>query len=354
MQPFSLKTKVTLLFPMVITVLFACLLLLMYSFLQKYSKETVSDRQYQIVSVLADNIDRNVAHNVEVMVSVAEKITPEMVNDPKKALLYLKQQSEHLLVFDNGLFVFTPEGRIQAELPLELERTGTDFSFREYFRQTIATRKPIVSDPYESSQKHRHPAIMFTAPIFSGSGALIGVLGGSADLSNSAFAGRLKNVKMGNSGYTFLFNEDRLMVLHPDTTRIMKHDIPSGSNKLLDRALTGFDGSGETVNSRGLDTLSTFKHLKTKNWILGANYPLVEAYAPVTKIRNAFLIVLPIFQWGCSGLCGAISAKWRTRFSCLPVMWKNCRQGAVRHACSRAMGGMRLQHWERPLTSSCV
>lgn len=298
MQPFSLKTKVTLLFPMVITVLFACLLLLMYSFLQKYIKETVSNQQYQIVSVLADDIDRNVVHNVEVLVSVAEKITPGMVSDPQKALLYLKQQSEHLLVFDNGMSVFTPEGRLVAELPLGLERTGTDYSFREYFRQTVATRKPIVSDPYESSQKHHNPAIMFTAPIFSDSGALIGVLGGSADLNSSAFVGRLTNVKIGKSGYTFLFNEDRLMVLHPDTSRIMKHDIPLGSNKLLDRALTGFDGSGETVNSRGLKTLSTFKHLKTKNWILGANYPLVDAYAAITKIRNAFLMVLSLFSVG--------------------------------------------------------
>ncbi len=298
MQQFSLKTKVTLLFPVAITALFACLLLLMYSVLQKYIKETVSEQQYQIVSVLAEDIDRSIAHNSEVLVSVAGKITPEMVRDPKKALLYLKQQSEHLQDFNNGLFIFSPEGRMVAELPLELERVGTDFSFREYFRQTVGTRKPVISDPYESSQKHHHPAIMFTAPIFSSSGVLTGILGGSVDLSNSAFIGRLTSVKMGKNGYPFLFNKDRLMVLHPDRSRIMKYDIPAGSNKLLDRALAGFDGSGETVNSRGLKTLSTFKHLKTKNWILGANYPLVEAYAPANKIKNAFLMVLPLFSVG--------------------------------------------------------
>lgn len=298
MQPFSLKTKVTLLFPMAITVLFACLLLLIYSFLQKYIKETVSNQQYQIVSILAEDIDQSVAHNVAVLVSVAGKITPEMVNNPQKTLLYLKQQSEHLLAFDNGLFVFTPEGRLVAELPLGLERVGTDFSFREYFKQTVATQKPSISDPYESSKKYHHPAIMFTAPIFNSSGALAGILGGSVDLSDSAFIGRLTSVRMGKNGYPFLFNSDRLIVLHPEKSRIMKYDIPLGSNKLLDRSLTGFDGSGETVNSRGLKMLSTFKHLKTKNWILGANYPLVEAYATANKIRNAFLMVLPIFSLG--------------------------------------------------------
>lgn len=298
MQQYSLKTKVTLFFPVATTLLFLCLLLLMYSVLQKYSKETVLNQQDQFVSVLAEDIDQSIMHDSEALVSIAAKITPELVSNPQKMLLYLKKQSEHLLDFDNGLFVFTPEGKMVAELPLGLERSGTDFSYREYFRQTVTTRKQVISDPYESSQKHHHPAIMFTAPIFSSSGSLLGVLGGSVDLNNSASIGRLTNVKIGKSGYTFLFSSDRQMVLHPDKSRIMKYDIPPGSNKLLDRALTGFDGSGETVNSRGLQTLTTFKHLKTKNWILGANYPLVEAYAPANKIRNVFLIVLPLFSVG--------------------------------------------------------
>ncbi len=296
MQKFTLKTKVTLFFPMAITILFACLLLLIHSFLQEYIKETISNQQFQIISVLAEDIDRNVAHNSDVLVGIAEKISSEMMKDPKKVLRYLKQQSEHLQDFDNGLFVFNPEGLIVAELPLELERVGKDFSFREYFKQTIATRKPLVSDPYISSQKQHHPAIMFTAPIYTSSGTLLGVLGGSADLSSSAFVGSISSVKMGKKGYSFLFNSDRLMLIHPDTSRIMKYDIPPGANKLLDRAVTGFDGSGETVNSRGLRALSTFKHLKTKNWILGANYPLDEAYAAANKIRAVFLVVLPAFS----------------------------------------------------------
>jgi PAS domain S-box-containing protein len=296
MKSFTLKTKVTLFFPMAITLLFACLLLLIYSLMQKYIKETVSQQQYQIVSVLAEDIDWSIANNNKILLSIAGKITSEMMKEPRKALLYLEQQDEHLLDFDNGLFIFNPEGRMVAELPLGLERAGTDFSFREYLKQTIATRKPFISEPYVSSQQHHHPAVMFTAPIFDRNGTLMGVLGGSVDLNKSAFLGRLASVKMGKSGYAFLFNRDRLIVLHPDTSRIMKNDIPPGANMLLDRALAGFDGSGETVNSRGLHTLATFKHLKTKNWILGANYPMVEAYAPAYKIRNAIFIALPIIS----------------------------------------------------------
>lgn len=354
MKRFTLKTKVTLLFPMAMTLLFACLLLLMYSFLQKYIKETVSNQQYQIVSVLAEDIDRSFAHNSEMLASIAKKITPGMVDDPQKALLYLIQQREHLLDFNNGLFIFTPEGRVVAELPLGLERVGMDFSFREYFKQTIAIRKPFISDPYESALKHHHPAIMFTAPVFNNSGTLLGILGGSVDLSNSAFIGRLTSVKMGKSWPPFLFNSDRLIVFHPDNSRIMKHDIPPGANKLLDQALTGFDGSGETVNGHGLKTLSTYKHLKTKNWILGADYPLVEAYAAADKIRNVFLIILPIFSLGLFWFMRRYLNKMTDPIITLTrhVEELPAKSGAARMFQNR--GGMRSPRWDRPSISSCM
>lgn len=296
MPKFTLKTKITLLFPLAITVLFGCLLVLIHSFLQKYIKESASDQQYQIVSALAEDVDRNIAYNSEVLVAIAGKITPEMLSEPREALSYLNHQSVHMLAFNNGLFILSPEGRVVAELPLGLRRSGKDLSFREYFKQTIATSKPVMSDPYVSSQEHHRPAIMFTAPIFDRHGTMVGVMGGGVDLINSAFLGRITSLGMGKSGYAFLFNSDRLMVLHPDKSRIMKYDIPAGANKLLDQALTGFDGSGETVDSRGLHVLATFKHLKVKNFILGANYPLNEAYAPANKIRNIFLVVLPFFS----------------------------------------------------------
>lgn len=296
MKQFTLKTKVTLFFPLAITLMFACLFLLISSLLQQYIKNSVSEQQYQLVSLLAEDIDRTIALNSQILMSIGGKITPEMMHDSSRALQYLKTQDEHQFSFDNGLFLFNADGRIVAELPLGLSRVGKDFSFREYFKQTVITRKPFISDPYKSSQSHHHPAIMFTAPLFDRSGTLMGVLGGSVDLNNSAYFGRLPNVKMGKTGYSFLVNSDRLIVLHPDTSRIMKYDIPPGSNALLDRALAGFDGSGETVNSRGLHTLSSFKHLKTKNWILGANFPLVEAYAPTARIRNAVMLALPFLS----------------------------------------------------------
>lgn len=294
MTRFTLKTKITLLLPLAMTVVLAALFFLVYSLAHSHIKETIFNQQYQMVSMVADDIDRNVSSTQDTLVAISGKITRAMIDDPELALAYFRQQNEHLNNFDNGLFLFDTGGRMVAEFPLELQRAGKDFSYRDYFRQTVAGRKPLISDPYISSQAHHHPALMFTVPVFDTDGSLIAVMGGSVDLTKSSFLGRMANVKIGKSGYLFLFNSERLMVLHPDKNRIMKRDVPPGVNKLLDRAVAGFDGTGETVNSRGLHALASFKHLKTNNWILGANFPVAEAFAPINKLRNILLTVLPV------------------------------------------------------------
>jgi len=71
------------------------------------------------------------------------------------------------------------------------------------------------------------------------------------------------------------------VIMHPDQARLMTQ-VPAGQNRLLDKALAGSEGSGETVTTQGVAVLSSFKHLRAVNWVLGASYPLDEAYAPST------------------------------------------------------------------------
>lgn len=296
MPRFTLKTKVTLFFPLGITIALAGLLFLIHSLLQSYIKDSISNQQYQILSILADDIDQNVIAHHKTLQIIASRVTKAMVDNPEQALAYLRSQNEHLTDFDNGIYLFNHEGRIVADTAQGLERVGKDFSFRDYLKQTMATGKPFLSDPFESAQQHHHPAITFTAPIFDKEGSLLAIMGGSVDLTRSTFIEKLSKVKLSKGGYVYLYNKSRMFISHPDKNRIMKQDVPPGVNKLFDRATEGFEGTDETVTSRGLHTLSSFKQLKTKNWIIAANYPVVEAYAPIYKLKITFLIVLPLLS----------------------------------------------------------
>ncbi|MFZ4858646.1 MAG: PAS domain S-box protein [Desulfuromonadaceae bacterium] len=294
MPRFNLKIKATLLFPLTITVALFCLLFLMLHLLQSSLKESVSSQQYQIVSTIAEEIDRGLVDAQKPLLALAKKTSLTLLDNPDEALAFLMERTESTGFFDNGVFLFDANGRIVAELPLGTSRTGQDFSYRDYLKITFATKAPHISDPYISSQSHKHPAIMLTAPVFDRNGTVAAVLCGSIDLTGSNFPGGINRRKIGQTGYLFLFDYKRTMIVHPDKNRIMKQDIPVGANLLLDRALSGFEGTGETVNSRGLKTLTTFKQLKSKEWIIGANYPIAEAYQPVYRIRNLFLIAIPL------------------------------------------------------------
>jgi PAS domain S-box-containing protein len=295
LRTFSLKTKVGVVFPLVTVCVLAGILALSQRIIESRIKEGVSEQQYQIVSLLADDIDRQVATSSETLVAIARMVTPERIATPRKALEFLQGQSKDLSIFDNGLSLFDRNGRLVAEMPLGLERSGTDFSYRDYLKKTFATGKPTISDPYESSQGHHHPALMFTAPIFDTSGALLAVLGGSIDLARSPFLGRLADVRIGRKGYLYVINTDRVTLFHSDAQWIMKRYPPPGANRMLDRAIAGFDGTGETVTSRGLHALASFKHLKNRNWIVVANYPVDQAYEPLKKANFLlFGILVPV------------------------------------------------------------
>ncbi len=300
----TLKTRVTILFPLAITIAVGSLLFLIHTLLQRYIKESISTHQYQIVSLLAEDIDRSIVAQQQTLINIANTLTRDMVQNPQAASDFLQGKREHLADFNNGIFLFDPQGKMVAELPLGTKRSGVDFSYRDYLQQSLATKKPFLSDPYISSQNHHPPAIMFTTPFVAADGSLLAILGGSIDLTKGSFLGRLARVKFGENGYLFLFTRERLMVLHPDKTRIMQEDIPPGANKLLDAAIGGFEGAGETINSRGVPMLTSFKRLQSKDWIIGGNYLLSEAYAPVRKQKIAFLAIFPLFS---------LSTFWFTR-----------------------------------------
>ncbi|HIJ97403.1 MAG TPA: cache domain-containing protein [Desulfuromonadales bacterium] len=158
MLRFSLKTKVSFLFPMAVTVVLFGLLFFMQHLLQGYIKESISDQQFQIVSNLADEVDQKLAETQKTLLALASKFTPYTCSTPQEALAFMLERTESTGFFDNGIFLFDAKGRMVAELPLGVSRTGNDFSYRDYLKVTIATKAPYISDPYISSQPHHHPA----------------------------------------------------------------------------------------------------------------------------------------------------------------------------------------------------
>ena len=269
-------------------------------YLEQQFRTTVFSQQFSMVSTIAGEIDARIHGTRKQLEALAGSIKPELLNGPQTAQKFLQQHPEALAVFDSGLLLFSREGVLLAINPMERDMIGRDYSFREYYQKALQTKKTVISEPFITTQHHGHPTVAVVVPLLDSRGRLYGLIAGMIDLLSDNYLGKLAKVRIGKEGNLYLFNSQRTMIVHPDRARIMKQDIPPGANRLLDRALLGFEGAGDTVTSRGVPSLSSFKRLSSTGWILGANFPQREAYAPLREAKTLLAVALFI------SLCGTV------------------------------------------------
>jgi len=140
-------------------------------------------------------------------------------------------------IFNGNIILFSSDGKIIRESPGNIEaRRGKDLSFRKYFKDTILSKKPQISDIYISTGLKK-PALMFTAPVME-NGKLKAVLGARIDLmDDNAFKDLISSFDESN-GYLLGFiitNRNGRIVLCQDEDRIMEQ-MPDIFLPFLDNA----------------------------------------------------------------------------------------------------------------------
>jgi len=202
---------------------------------------------------------------------------------------YLKRMLTTYPRFGNGMFVLGLDGSFLADYPSHPKLRGESFAYREYYQRTILAGKGIIGKPYRS-RRTEQPVLTFTALIRDGRNRVVAILACSLDLLSKQALGGYRMQKFGKTGYLYIFDKSRLLVLHPDDKRLLTYVEP-GSNRLLEAALSDFEGSGETVNSQGVPMLLSVSRVLVTDWIVAVQIPHIEAYAPVKETRFRFLLV---------------------------------------------------------------
>jgi two-component system cell cycle sensor histidine kinase/response regulator CckA len=305
----TMKTRMSIAVSVLMTVVLSLLAFSAFWYFERQFKDTISVQQFTLVSAMADAVDSKIQNAQTELVAVAALATANLIGTPLQAQHFLDNRAGVRTVFDSGLFIFSPDGVLTAASPPEPHLIGRNYSFRNYIRKTIATGRSQISMPFFSTQAHHHPIIMFTAPFFDAKGKIAGIVGGAVDLMQDNLLGKIATIKIGKRGYLYLYSTDRTMIVHPDRTRILRQDVPPGVNRLFDLAIAGFEGTGETVNSRGLHAVSSFKRVKSTNWILAANFPQSEAYAPIQRAKWYFSAALVV-----SLVLSLLSVWWFMRY----------------------------------------
>ena len=287
----KLRTKASLLMALVVAAALTTTEFFFDRVLESSIRNSIYDGLEGVSSAVSDSVSNFIQETLTDSRAVAANIPPDALEGRQVAAVerYLAKMSAIYPKFQNGMFILDAQGYLWADYPVKPKTRGKRFNFREYYKRTMAEKAGIVGTPYRSARTGQ-PVLTFTALLKSRQGEILGLLGCSVQLLSPHALGGIRAEKIGRSGYVYVYDDTRLMILHPSDDRVLKREVPPGANRLFDAALTGWEGVGETVNSRGVSMLLSLRRIPGTNWIVGAQQPKDEAFKPMAASRLRALL----------------------------------------------------------------
>ena len=246
----------------------------------------IEAQQFSTASYIANSIESQVKLRLESLVTIASSITPELMSSPGKLRGFLSQMVPFNHLFPNGVVVMSKEGKGIADYPMLPGRSAATFANREHFKEVIAWLKPAVGKP-QIGRFHNEPYIAFAVPIFNRSGKLMGVMTASVLSSDPSLLGTVEaaSYKGFRDWLTLVSPKYRIIITGSDPTRIMTPAPKTKANPLHNKFMAGFEGSGVSINSRGIRLLESAKQIPTPGWFIRVGLPTEMAFAPIKRMK---------------------------------------------------------------------
>ena len=266
-------------------------------------KAIIGDQQYALLSSSAAQVDAHLTAKKILLASLAEALPPDAGASAADMRAFVAAHPVVRREFSN-LVIFNQQGDLLHTQGDGAASLDVSAPLGAYLRQVLASGKAIVSPPYKSLLTGE-PAVIILQPVFDASGHAVLLLGGSLDLAKSTIMDHVATQKSGRTGYTFIMSAKGIMVQHPDH-KLLLEDVTKRPtiNPATQKALAGFEGWTEAVGHDGRDGIYSYKRLQSTDWIIGARYPVEEAFAPMIAMRRqgmlaaaAFAVIAGLMAW---------------------------------------------------------
>ena len=248
--------------------------------------------QNTLVERIADNLDQRLIRLQRTLLLSALDVSEADLKSSDAAQRYLDDNTGLYAAVDRSIFLFSDKGILLAERPYRPGRRGDDASWRPYIRDTIRTQEPVISEPFLTNVGDSSMVLVMTMPVFAEDGRFIGILSGSLDLTHPGMLGNIAKTVLGKTGYLYVVTSDGKLIMHPDRKRLSQAAFAPGSNDLFDRALKGFEGTEEAVDSDGRPALVSYSRVHSSTWIVAAVYPEDEAFLAMNDLIRRYIELL--------------------------------------------------------------
>jgi diguanylate cyclase (GGDEF)-like protein/PAS domain S-box-containing protein len=246
------------------------------------------DRQFEIVQYLAADLDREMKERVGALSGLAASIDTARMAEAGYLRRVLEESVTASGLFDGGFVVIGMDGRVRAELPVLPGRKELDYTGRDNFKQTIATRRAYIGKPGIGLSLKR-PVLVISVPVIDAAGQVRAVISGIADLTSRALLGPLLGTKGLGSSEVFVFSiRDNLVIAAPDPKRVLTAAPAPGQSLIYDRFRAGFEGSAVDRNSGGIMKLYSVKRLASVDWAVSVGIPAEIAFKPIRVLLTTF------------------------------------------------------------------
>lgn len=250
---------------------------------------TIGTQQFDLLSASAAYLDADIEQKRTLLRTVVDGIAGRSAT-----CLQTQASIEQYKALQDEFFnviAFDATGLLIADLRDPAQIGTKRFEGRAYFRETISSRKGLISEPFVSTLS-ANPVILITEPVFDYQGKIVCILGGSIDLSQPAFFGQISQLRPGRTGYLFALTRDGLILHHPDSRRLLKNVLTEQGRAVPSTvaAMKGWEGWILGRSKNGTLAIITYKRMHNPAWILGSVYPFDQAFSSVNAARRAAII----------------------------------------------------------------
>ena len=285
----SLKTKITLATLAIFLLSLWALSSYVSQMLRKDMERLLGEEQFSTVSLIAAQINRELAGRQAALEQVARTAAPALQAGPAATQQMIEQRPALQALFNGGVYVTDAEGMAIADVPLPAERVGVYYADRDYIATPLRTGASVIGRPV-IGKRAGVPVFVMTAAVRDEQGSVIGVLAGVTGLDAPNFLDEITESRYGETGgYLLVDARNRLVITASDKTRVMETLPPPGVNSAVDRFVGGFESSTVAVNPRGVEVLISAKGIPVSGWYLAASLPTTEAFSPIRQMQQRML-----------------------------------------------------------------
>ncbi|MBC2768353.1 sensor domain-containing diguanylate cyclase [Pusillimonas minor] len=270
-------------------------------FLRDDMAEVVSSQQMSLATYVANDIGHKILMRQYRLQQLANTLTPASAEYDADLDRAFGRSAPFEALFSAGLLLTTTDGRVLRDTttfkwhgrPLSLVPNKVLHGVSE---QAAHIGKPLVIAGQIS------PILPMTLALVDHDNVPWGYLTGFTILNSPDFMGNLMQARLGSTGSGFLLisPDDQIFIAASNPKKVLTATPPPGVNRLHDKAMLGYRGTGVTINAHGVEEISAMASVPNTSWFVVSAIATAEALGTVERVkdyllRNTLLTVLFLF-----------------------------------------------------------